>query len=769
MKGHESQAVAEKALQCAISAGDSDGVQFFLDARDLKININEMIYTDSSETRYTALELAIKLEHISIVRILLSHGADPNKSPSTKWSQESRPLNLALRYRPSPTEEPDLVILLLQHGAVVCSRHLEIARLNQDQRAFRALFRAGTLESQIRWARQGFLQEALTIFNDSDAISLYEDITHPSLIDALNEDNTSSEGSLFNASVRYGKKALVRRLLLDSNIKVHKKTPAFAAANGDAALLRLLLDSISHEEDFPSTVGSAYPSAIRSNVKEVVDLLEEYGAHRYIRNSEWHSARAFEAAFTAGNFELAKRLLDLQAPCTPEILGAGLFKAVELGQQGLAEWLIDLGADPKHIVIDDFGQFTNTTTLSVALQNQNHEIVRLLLRAPGTNLSAPPFAPIIKAVEWGDSAVISELVLAGSPVNTASQAITPLILAIMRKDRDTVNTLLQLGACVNLPVHIPRESFHNRYPSGKAGYGYEVMRRAIWRGDISLVKKLIANNVRFPTLASLRAVHTPDNVYLERTPLVDAIERRDVMGFAIFRMILDADADVGVTPKQGAIIYQEQSEMSNRIFPHTRSESALLVAIHFKQLDKVRLLVERGADVNSPAVKGVGRTPLQAAAEAGDFKIAEFLIHSGADVNAPPTGYTGATALQLAAAYGYAGIVDLLLRSGADVNAPPSRGSGRTALEVAAEYGRLDTVVMLLDAGARTDGPFRPYLVQAVEKARSSGHLTVANLLAARDAILSQEMDARGTQKEIAADGTDAQEDQFIDWGDTVQ
>ncbi|KAI1457860.1 ankyrin repeat-containing domain protein [Annulohypoxylon moriforme] len=838
LRGHESKIVVEKAFQCAVEAGDSEGVQLFMDTRDIKIDPNKIV-CDHDGYFFTALQQAVVLKQVPMIRMLLSYGADANRVIFLYGQGSMDPLHLAITHFSNSPDGYELINLLLQHGAVVTQDHLKIAILDKDQDIFDCLFRAGTPANQAIWAQQGYFHDALEFFDEQRSVRLLNDLGRPEIMKHLKSLGGYS-GNLLSASVKYGKFGFARRLLREHSFQVEQDTLRLVAMSGNTDLLRLLLERVGRSEASLPMVGSAYPFGIRSNVGEISELLEQYGALDYIKSDVWEAYKAFEAGFAVGNFDIAKRLLDLGVPRTPEILGAGLFKAVQLGQHELVKWLLGLGADPKYVEVNKDGHYSEITTLTVALEARDVELVRLILRSPDINLTSPPFTPLIKAVEWGDNTIVRDLILAGSPVNTPAQSTTPLMLAIMRRDRDTIDTLIQLGASVNLPVQIRREKpdpfptshwkvqedesipprrkrmtplaaavvtgdidlvrfllsegadpadsralteaclaeneqlfnillemHHKRYPRGRAGYGFEAMKTAIRRGNLSLVSKLLAHNVRFPTLSSLRDTHAEDSVYLERTPLVDAIERNDEIGFAIFRMMLDADRDAGVTPDLGAIIYQNQVE-SGRVFSSTRSETALLVAIRVKQLDKVRLLVERGADVNVPSVRGVSRSPVQAAVETGDFKIVEFLIHSGADVNAPPVGYGGATALQLAAVYGYAGIIDLLLRSGADVNALPSLWSGRTALEGAAEHGRFDAVVMLLDAGARIDGEFRQYFERAIQGARQYGHLAVANMLAARDPILIQEDEVvEGPQGESANIEDEDQADCFIDWSKT--
>ena len=161
-------------------------------------------------------------------------------------------------------------------------------------------------------------------------------------------------------------------------------------------------------------------------------------------------------------------------------------------------------------------------------------------------------------------------------------------------------------------------------------------------------------------------------------------------------------------------------------------------------LNKVRLLVEKGANVN--AVSKMGRTPLLiAAAHSGGSPVVEFLLSKGAraavmdkafnsplsvaahagnvasvrallehGVNVGPKDIASAVALMNAADNGHAEIVKILIEKGANVNAtsPPDFGTVKngpialgtmTPLLFASPYGGAGVVRLLLDAGANVN------------------------------------------------------------------
>ena len=306
------------------------------------------------------------------------------------------------------------------------------------------------------------------------------------------------------------------------------------------------------------------------------------------------------------------------------------------------------------------------------------------------------------------------------------------------------------------------QKFSERYTRGKAGYGLEVFRNAIYSADLHLIKQLLDHQLHFPTLAQVQGHEAHESIQ-EDTPLVDAIQRDDELGFAIFRLMLETILEREGREILDAIISRRRVVVDGN--PPTSiylQETAILIAVGAKQFRKVRLLIEKGTNINAPPSRGIRRTPLQRASEVGDFRMVEHLINDGANVNAPAAGCGGATALQSACIHGYAGIVDLLLRNGADMNAPRSAWEGRTALEGAAEHGRLDIVVILMNAGVRIDGNFRQQFDQAIRLAQLNGQATVADYLSSYRSCSGSRPSPDGG--EDSTEDTSSVVDQFINW-----
>jgi hypothetical protein len=126
----------------------------------------------------------------------------------------------------------------------------------------------------------------------------------------------------------------------------------------------------------------------------------------------------------------------------------------------------------------------------------------------------------------------------------------------------------------------------------------------------------------------------------------------------------------------------------------------------------VKLLLAKGADVN--AADGIGLTPLIAAAAVGNSAAARLLLERGADARVTARDGQLSTALMGAAAHGDAGLTRLLLARKPEVAVASPAGSGTvkngivafggvSALHFAVVGHNPDVVKLLLDAGAPID------------------------------------------------------------------
>ena len=129
----------------------------------------------------------------------------------------------------------------------------------------------------------------------------------------------------------------------------------------------------------------------------------------------------------------------------------------------------------------------------------------------------------------------------------------------------------------------------------------------------------------------------------------------------------------------------------------------LALAAHFGHLEVMRLLIDRGADVNRVATHRLAVTPLHAALFGRQVDAALLLIERGADVALARGGSgwkrAGWTPLHYAAGMGFGTLVQPLLDRGAD----PSRADeeGKTPLDLAIDANHSGIADVLRSRGVK--------------------------------------------------------------------
>jgi len=132
--------------------------------------------------------------------------------------------------------------------------------------------------------------------------------------------------------------------------------------------------------------------------------------------------------------------------------------------------------------------------------------------------------------------------------------------------------------------------------------------------------------------------------------------------------------------------------------PNLRSyrQLALVEAAVNGNVSLMKVLLTVGADVDEFECQAARcRTPLVAAAQAGQYEAVQLLLGRGADINRRMK--RGQTALMFASYYGHTDLVRLLLTNGADVTAD---FEGDTALTWAKQKGHTEIADLLIAAGA---------------------------------------------------------------------
>ncbi|MFA5950891.1 MAG: quinoprotein dehydrogenase-associated putative ABC transporter substrate-binding protein [Hyphomicrobium sp.] len=143
-------------------------------------------------------------------------------------------------------------------------------------------------------------------------------------------------------------------------------------------------------------------------------------------------------------------------------------------------------------------------------------------------------------------------------------------------------------------------------------------------------------------------------------------------------------------------------------------DAELMNAISAGDLDRVRFLLEKGANVNKR--DGLGHLPLHFAASQRRSDVMELLIAAMVDVNARDSD--GMSALLHAVNLNHVPSVEVLARAGADLEAGTDKGY--TALEVALGDGKFFAAKALIEAGCKVNvanGPagLTPLMVVATQ------------------------------------------------------
>jgi ankyrin repeat protein len=149
----------------------------------------------------------------------------------------------------------------------------------------------------------------------------------------------------------------------------------------------------------------------------------------------------------------------------------------------------------------------------------------------------------------------------------------------------------------------------------------------------------------------------------------------------------------------------------------TQELSNALIA---NDLDRVKFLVGKGADVNQP--DNQGWTPLISAARQRHDDMINLLIELGADVNLAKSD--GTTPLIAAASRDHVPSIKVLLEHGADIEKPGPQGF--RALPLAIADDNYEAAKALIEAGAKVNEPsgaegLTPLMVAAAQTAPAEG------------------------------------------------
>ncbi|KFY43351.1 hypothetical protein V494_02026 [Pseudogymnoascus sp. VKM F-4513 (FW-928)] len=396
-----------------------------------------------------------------------------------------------------------------------------------------------------------------------------------------------------------------------------------------------------------------------------------------------------QIAAKRGSIKLVNLLLKKHASINADPFGSygrtALQAATEKGNYNLVKILIDAGADVNAQAGPNHGR----TALQAAVFSRNIKLIELLI-SYGADVNAEP-SPVQgrtclqAAAEIGSCEIIQILLKHGANINApaASKGGRTALQAALKKNRiPAVMRLLEAGADINAA------------PSKSDGL-------------TALFASVKCANLHFVERLLLTA--DPN----EETSRESSLIRAAILGSTdIVQRLIQAGANVN---------YDQQTEY----YPRT----ALEAAIKKGNLQIVHDLLAAGADINGPIFKdGISnRSPLEVAVDENNARIAGLLLSKGAKVDLYPE-----SALPHSTALGHAltgwlqdeEIIQLLISAGADVN----RASRLQGMPLPRGAMNIRSVQTLLSAGAKVNGTI-PGGITALQRSVTTNNIDIVQIL----------------------------------------
>lgn len=773
--------VANNLFRAAIEADDAEVALAIVEAgegQSYAISPNEIICRLDYKS-LTPLELATKLRNIEMVRILLKHGADPNRT-----IQGSRALDCVL----DPSEETeshtlDIVKELLEHGAKVYVENLKQAAKRGTPGLLLPLLEQMSKNAPCICSCPigSELKLIKKIQSKKEVIAISERCIKWCVDSGCDEFRTKPWcQKLFATAAEHANLELLCELLVSHRVRAKMNILSAAIRGGNPTIIGLVLgQSIDITEAIPDALhrdryklSTPLAEAIRARNHELAQAFERLGAWDCLSRKINHFGPALKAAAEVGDLQCLTRILEEGTCDALQDLTDAFQAAVKHDQTPAAILLINFYSfDPNFFVYSEI--------CVILKQKYNKRVfyamVEIFFKNSTDYRAKFDFlAMALQAgVSWGETPLVQTMIDMGANVN-AAYGTTPLMEAVQAKNREMVKLLLANGA--NPSQKIVIEMFN--------GIARTPLSEAIKSGDSSIIELLLSFGVEpADETAFLHAIETNAATFDRLLQLFRARypQGRPLFGASllirsikfnnpnVLRALLDAHMDPNycfghkppLSPLGFAILNSPNTDVLTVLIDgganvngigsiqefgkYQEHCTALVLAVRARKEVAVRLLLEKGADVNHGTNMThmlsltVRRTPLQKACEIGSWSMVRLLLEYGADVNTPPAirQIDGATALQLAARGGYIRIVELLLARGASVHAaswtPPDwllplsplflECRWLTALEGAASKGRLKMIGFLWAAAKNSQSRFSVDEIEwSIRYAKEKGH-----------------------------------------------
>ena len=614
------------------------------------------------DTGHTPLMFAAFHGHLEVTKLLLDHGADPNKfCGENKFS----PLLNAIKGNYVP-----LIKLLLEYGADV-----NLSHQNSTSPLMVALY-------------FGYKESCEVLIRSGANVNSVHKTLHMGPA-----DNSRS--------------IVLTQLGLHNHL-----TPLMeASSHGNVDMIRLLVNNGADVNLCPDGV-SPLMIAVAFEHVEACNLLIECGAEVNVANQKSILFTAVER----GSYNMCKLLLEQKAKVNSGDSSSGcspLMKAVQIGRSDICSLLLKHEADVNTIR-------TSGTTALVTAVNQGHgELASMLMwHGADVNFAHPATGEtvLMAAVVRGHQDILTNLLHHGAEVGTRVAGDTALAMAVARGREDMCRTLLQFGANARDTVTVSKSNIMNIYQHQKfintfgRREAHEILQkfRNSFRDREPLL--VIAAESGSTEICRLLLKHGADpesSTSIGLTALFIANSKED---FNTIDVLLEFGANVNAQGIEGApplfsAVQCGSIENVRMLLEHGADPNSKMTREHFGartvleecaysgKVEVAKLLLSHGADIH------IG-SPLSIACDAGHLEVAKLLVENGADPH--KWDQRGVALIHQAAKDNHPDVVRYLVTElGCDPNCVSREKNGeKTPLMYAALGGAKECVECLLDLGA---------------------------------------------------------------------
>ncbi|KAL1794340.1 hypothetical protein ACET3X_007761 [Alternaria dauci] len=653
---------SRRALNIAAFSGNTEAVRILIE-RGAEIDPNEDYFYGS------ALGAAARRGHADVVRHLLSHSWNPNRTMKTYGSF----LSAAATYNHLEVfqvllEKEERILVLEQALQAAAQRgYAPIVKAILDkeselsactiryQRAFSlAAFYGRTEVLKLLYPKgidQAQLDEALYQATDnehSDTVKLLLDF-------GADPDTEGPTYGFALAASAYDGTTEIMKALLAKGADVNKRGGDYgtclqaAAWYGDVENVQLLLDNGARLNTEPiGYYGNELQAAVHTGNEETIRLLIKEGAD--VNAFGGHFSYAIIAAVEQGDSNATRILLEHGAHVNVRG-GDDNWPVISLAASTLLTE--DLGLVLKNVADINAACARGTTALINCADACDMDGLRFLIdHEADVHISSEKYGTALHAAAAeGDEDCCEVLLEAGANVNAVGGPYgTPLQAAAWAEDMESVRVLLKAGADITITEPISGE------------YG-TALQAACAVGSFEIVQELLQHGAAV-------------NIRPANGKYGGALSAAAAGGFGrIVKLLIKHHADVNAS---GGL----------HGFP-------IIAAAQSGDIKVVQRLLDNGA--NASALGGLFGSTIAAAVHGNDLDVMRLLIEHGADVHAKGGKY--GDALQTAAMKADMTIIDELIDRAIEL-VNHHAGKYHTALVAASYFNRMDVVVKLLDAGA---------------------------------------------------------------------